>query len=154
MKASLLVGAAFILICGVGLEVGYLNGKVALLVVLASAMTALIFSMARKPEQIILSDYPGQDILEANVPGGGGLKLKGKNLPERLLGDRGVMLILICAVAWFMWWHHTTTEDLLKKNLEATTENTYVLSLSQAEREGLRITMPDSLKRKMRNREQ
>jgi len=154
MKNSAFV-VAFLTVAGflAATEVGYVSGQYAAIVIVVVLVSSLAFSMARKPEQIILSDYPGQDVLKVDTPVGHG-SFTGKNLPERLLGDRAVTLIIICAVAWFMWWHHTTTEDLLKKNLEATTENTYVLSLSQAEREGLRITMPDSLKRKMRNREQ
>lgn len=135
----------------VAVEGGYISGRYAGFVLVGVLLSSLILSMSRRPE-INVSDYPGQDVLEANVPGGG-LKFRGKHLPERLLGDRAITLLLICAVAWFMWWHHSTTEDLMRKNLEATTENTYVLSLSQAEREKLNIAMPESLRRKLKSRE-
>lgn len=131
-------------------EAGFVSGRYGAAVVVAVLLSSLVFSMARKPsDPIILADYPGQDVLEATA-GGAGVKLKGSNLPERLLGDRTVILVLICALAWYMWWHHAATEALLQKNLEATNALTYVISLPQDKRESLNLAMPESLRRQLK----
>jgi hypothetical protein len=129
-------------------EVGYISGSHAQLVILGMLASSLVFSIARRREPVA-RDYPGQDVIEAKLSG---VKLSGDRLPERLLNDRIILVLLLCAIAWFMQYHHGSTQELLQKNLEATAENTYVLSLSQPERESLRIIMPESLKRKIRER--
>jgi hypothetical protein len=60
------------------------------------------------------------------------------------------VLLFICVVGYFGYEHHKASEEAFKKIYEATVENTYVLSLPQAEREKLNISIPDSLRRKMR----
>lgn len=158
MKSDLTIGVAILAVTGIvaGAEMGLVQGQAAALLLAAGAVTALIFSMMRKPE-IDLRNYKGQDVLadpadelELKGPLGSGAKMTGRNLPERLLGDRTVILILVCAVAWFMWYHHTESADLLRKNTEAIVENTFVASLSQEKKEALNLAMPESLRRKLR----
>lgn len=79
--------------------------------------------------------------------GAGPLKIRatGQRLAAQLSIVAGVGIVL-----FFGWEHHTGSREMLQRILEATAENTYVLSLSQAERERLNIAMPESLRRKVR----
>ncbi len=148
-NVALVVIISVVAVTFIGWEIAA-QARILLLMFLASAVSALIYSMMHRPEGIVASDYPGQDVIEATGPGGIGARMKGKNLPERLLGDRTVILVLIVALAWFMWWHHTTTEKLLKENTEAIDRLTYVTLLSPEEKAALKLNMPESLRRLLR----
>ncbi len=76
------------------------------------------------------------------------VKLKGAGI----LSKNGLTLALICLLIFAIYKHHTDNEAALTRIYEAMAENTYVLSLPQAEREKLQIAIPESLRRKMRHR--
>ena len=152
--------AIVIVVVIAGVEAKYAEGLFSGLILIAAGTTGLVFMMARNPRdpQVInLANYPGQDVLadssrdefEAKTPFGSG-KFKGKHLLERLLGDRTVTLMLICAVAWYMWLHHTESAELMRKNTEAILESNYISTLPQSKKEELNLAMPDSLRRKLR----
>jgi len=96
--------------------------------------------------QRYLRSRSGEQLLELE-----GFGLKGKLRGRRIFSENASIVFLFAMFAAFMYYHHTITVELLAKNLEATVENTYVLSLSPEEREKLRINMPESLKRKIRH---
>ena len=147
-------------------ELTYINGSAASLVLVSGAITALLFFAMNEKESIVPTE--GQELAAAaerylrsmsqedrerlnsesiELSGAGmGLKARG----HRLVSNNIAFLLLYTMFAAFMYYHHTQNMELLGKVLEATTENTYVLSLSQAEREKLNIAMPESLRRKMR----
>ncbi len=91
----------------------------------------------------------GGDSIELSGPGGVKAKFTGK----RLLGENTLFLLLIFALLYFGYVHHTSNEESLRKVYEALVENTYVISRPQDERERMNITMPESLRRKIRARE-
>lgn len=89
-----------------------------------------------------------------------GLGLEGRLRGKRLVNANSLLLTAVCALAALGYQHHASSEEQHKKQgeelrqiHEAMAENTYVLSLSQADREKLNIAMPDSLRRKVRSRE-
>ncbi len=69
-----------------------------------------------------------------------------------VLSKNGLTVALICLLIFGIYKHHTDNEAALTRIYEAMAENTYVLSLPQAEREKLNIAIPESLRRKMRHR--
>lgn len=89
-----------------------------------------------------------------------GLGLEGRMRGRRLINTQSLLLAAICALTALGYQHHASSEESHKeqgkeiaKIHESMSENTYVLSLSQAEREKLNIAMPESLRRKIRNRD-
>jgi hypothetical protein len=125
-------------------ELTYINGTVAAVVLSSSAVAALLVS-AMKAKGGIVSRNEGQESIELKGAG-----LEAKLTGRRLLGENTLLFILGCALAYSFYTHHTSNEEALKRVYEATVENTYVLSLSQAEREALKIAMPESLRKKIR----
>lgn len=73
------------------------------------------------------------------------VRAKGKSLSVHVY-----IALIVAGLAILGYKHHSQGDEMLQKILEATTENTYVLSLSQADRERLNLAMPDSLRRKLR----
>lgn len=128
-------------------ELTFINSTVAALVLSSGAVTALLVS-AMKRRGGAVAQNEGQETIELKGAG-----LEAKVTARRLLGENTLLLVLGCALAYAFYAHHTSTEDALRKIFEATVENTYVLSLNPEERERLKITMPESLKRKIRVRE-
>jgi hypothetical protein len=150
-----------------GTELTYINGTVAALILSSAAVTALLVSSLRMKGGAVAHNEDGQGDLtgpelvaaaqrylmsrsEEQLLELEGFGMKGKVRGRRIFSDNTAMLLIFAMFAAFMYYHHTATLELLSKNLEATVENTYVLSLSPEEREKLRITMPESLKRKIR----
>lgn len=85
-----------------------------------------------------------------------GFGLEGKASGRKLLSANGLLLVFACALAVFGYQLLTTTREehrsqseAMQKLFEAMSENNYILSLSQADRERLNIQMPDSLRRKI-----
>jgi hypothetical protein len=156
-------------------ELTVINGNVAALILVSGALAALSFSalklegigVSNREELIAKADrlaaayyaalealpdgdpertrYRTNGSIELTAPGGITAKI-----PKRLLGENTLLLLLIVAVGYFGYKHHESSEEWQRKIYEATIENTYVLSLPQAEREKLNISVPDSLRRKMR----
>lgn len=79
----------------------------------------------------------------------GGFGVKGKITGRRIVTENGLVLVLFCALGWLLYNDHTANESQHQRLLDAIQENTYVLSLSQLDRERLRIDMPESLRRKL-----
>lgn len=77
-----------------------------------------------------------------------GFGVNAKLTGRRLVSDN-LLLIILFAVLLFMEY---SNQVLILKLTDTVAENSYILSLSQAERESLRIQMPDSLRRKLRER--
>lgn len=126
----------FALLVGAG-ELGYtINGSYAALV-LAAAVSALYFSMARSAASgSVMANGP--EYVEVKTPVGSA------KVPASLVNNNGLLMLILAmqvAQAWFLYQHHLTGEEALR-------ENTYVLSLSQPEREKLNLAMPDSLRKK------
>lgn len=87
---------------------------------------------------------PEGDTLEI---GAGALKVRATGSDvSRVLAISTVLGLIL----WAVYEHHNGSREMLQRILEATSENTYVLSLSQVERERLNIAMPESLRRKVR----
>jgi len=124
-------------------ELTYINGNVAAIIMASGAITALAFSIVARRGGVVAN---GDDTVELKGPAG----LSAKIPARRLLGENSLILIFCCVLAYFGYVHHTSNEEALKRVYEATVENTYVLSLSQADREALKIAMPESLRRKIR----
>jgi len=124
-------------------ELTYINGNVAAIIMASGAVTALAFSIVARRGGVVAN---GDDTVELKGPAG----LSAKIPARRLLGENSLILIFCCVLAYFGYVHHTSNEEALKRVYEATVENTYVLSLSQADREALKIAMPESLRRKIR----
>ncbi len=149
-------------------ELTFINGNVAALILASGAITALAFSMLARREGVVsnesqelaaaaerylrtLSQEERERLNNESIElTGAGLGIKARG--HRLVSDNLSLLLLYCTFAAFMYYHHTTNMEMLARVLEATVENTYVLSLSQAERENLRLTMPESLRKKLRAR--
>jgi hypothetical protein len=147
-------------------ELTYINGNVAAIIMASGAITALAFSALQRRGGVMAQDQDrsGPELVaaaqryllslnEEQLLELEGFGMKGKVRGRRLFSDHGAILLLFFMFSAFMYYHHTTTLELLAKNLEATTENTYVSTLTQAERERLNLSMPESLRRKMRTRE-
>lgn len=71
-----------------------------------------------------------------------------------------VLLLALCAlgIAWLIYQHDTNSADRIKlvaENQRALYEQMgdmiYILKLSEKERESLNLTMPDSLRKKLRD---
>lgn len=91
----------------------------------------------------------GEETLEVK-----GFGMEGKATGRRLFTDNLIVLCIGGTLAFGVYRHHSSNEEALTRLFEAMAENTYVLSLPQAERERLNIAMPESLRRKVRsNRE-
>lgn len=129
-------------------ELTYINSTVAALVLSSGAVTALLFS-AIKRRDVIVGQNEGQETIELKGAG-----LEAKLTGRRLLGENTLLFLFFCVLAYAFYAHHAANEEALRRIFEATVENTYVLSLNPEERERLKITMPESLKRKIRGREQ
>ena len=124
-------------------ELTYINGNVAAIIMASGAITALAFSIVARRGGVVAN---GDDTVELKGPAG----LSAKIPARRLLGENSLILIFCCVLAYFGYVHHTSNEEALKRIYEATVANTYVLSLSQAEREKLQIVMPESLRKQIR----
>lgn len=108
---------------------------------LAEAAERYLRSLGRE-EQERLTD----DSIELRGPAGLQAKLTGR----KLLGENTLILVFICVIAYLGYVHHIANEEGLRRVYEALVENTYVLSLSQSERERLNVAMPESLRRKLK----
>ena len=132
-------GVTFVILGAAGLlgayEVGFIQGQLAALILASGLVTSLVVSASG----VRVSDT---------------LELEGYGIKGRARGTDVLVVLLFFALVALGYLHHYQEEALLTKLLEAMTENTYVLSLPQAERERLNIVMPDSLRRKLRTREQ
>lgn len=86
------------------------------------------------------------------------IEVKGFGIEGRARGRRlstpALLLAGFCSLAAFGYQHDKQQSERLNQIHESMVENTYVLSLSQARREELNIAMPESLRRKIRPREQ
>jgi hypothetical protein len=137
---KLFIGALIVtFIVGIGLtEVQQLTSVNVSVILLACASGALLFSMAKRRSMAMAID--GEQSLEVQ-----GFGLKGV-----ARGQTIAIFLLAIAVLFLGYQHHVSSDEKLTRLFEAIAENTYVLSLNQAEREALRIVMPESLKRKIR----
>ena len=145
LKSSLSLGSwarmyagrnvTFVILGAIGLlgawEVGFVQGQIAMLILASGLVTSVVFSAAQEN---------GLDTLE----------VEGYGLKGRARGTDVLVVLLFFALVGLGYLHHLQEEALLNRVLEAMTENTYVLSLPQADRERLQIQMPDSLRRKIR----
>ncbi len=130
-------------------EIEFLNGRSAAIVLAAATAATLMFSLARQPrkKEAAIMAHEGEETLD--VKGfGTEVKLKGAGV----LSKNSLTVIAACALVFAIYKHHTDNEAALTRIYEAMAENTYVLSLPQAEREKLQIQIPESLRRKMRHR--
>lgn len=114
------------------MEIGFIQGQVAVLVLTSGLITSLVFSVAKENG---VSDT---------------LEVEGYGIKGRARGTDVLVVLLFFALCGLGYMHHIQEEALLNRLLEAMTENTYVLSLPQSEREKLNIAMPDSLRKKLR----
>ena len=134
MRNSLYALAAFVLVLLVaGTELTFINGNFAALTLAALSTTALFFSMA--------GGHVNDD--------GDAVKWKGfgneVSLPARILNNN-LLVVAMFSVILFMQYKIL---DATEKLIQATAEYTYVLSLNQEARERLRISMPESLRKKI-----
>ena len=72
------------------------------------------------------------------------VQARGKDVKAPML-----LFILAGGIGYFGWLHHDASMRELQMIREQMAENTYVLSLSQADRERLNLQMPDSLRRRV-----
>jgi hypothetical protein len=111
-----------------GVEIGFIQGSMASLILVSGLMTSFVLS--------------GVSVET--------LEVEGYGLTGKAKGQSTLVILCFFALVGLGYMHHISEETILSKVLEAMTENTYVLSLSQAEREKLNIAMPDSLRKKLR----
>ncbi len=71
-------------------------------------------------------------------------------------GQNLIWLILALAVvggfAYFLYMHHTTSQEADSKILEKLNEMVFVMSLPQDKRDKLEIEMPDTLRARIRHK--
>lgn len=75
--------------------------------------------------------------------------------PIEIRGYDFILILLVAAVpfgAYFLYELKTDSNTAHTKIFEALEVHTYVLSLPQDKRDALNISMPDSLRKKVRNR--
>lgn len=138
------VGTAFVLVGVVGVEIGFVNGKVAVLVLVASALTSLLYSVMKPKMEATVGNGDSGQVLEVETPG-----FKGK---ARGLGNGGVLALILgltVAQAWFIY----DMRQMLQRVIDSNDALIFAMSLSEAERQKLNIAMPESLRRKLRSRE-
>ena len=121
-------------------EIAFVLGPAASLVVVAGLVTTLVFSVMNNTKA------------EVAMANGETLEVEGYGLRARANGKDIFLLILFMALVGLGYLHHVQEETAMTKLFEAIAENTYVLSLPQADRERLQIQMPESLRRKLRER--
>lgn len=147
MNRKWLLGAGFgaLLICVVGVEIGFVTGKAEILVLLASALTALLYSVMKpRKEAAMGGSGGGQTSVEIETPLGKG-KASG-------LGNGGVLALILgltLAQAWFIY----DMRQMMQRVIDSNDALLFAMSLSEAERQKLNIAMPESLRRKIRQRE-
>ena len=149
MKTSLLFGGAFLLICVVGVEVGFVNGKVAALVLASSVLAALLFSFAKgipKTEAVMASGE--EDVIEGEGFGFKG-KIKGPNVLTRSVGSPTLTNLLLCGIAAGLYLHDGSTTEALKRQAAAVEVANYLSTQSEERRQeiGKRMAEPDALRR-------
>jgi hypothetical protein len=93
--------------------------------------------------RVSAQDLANDDALEVTSPTGWKAAVKGRDLMFVIL------LLSACALGYA---HHDASRADLREVKDKFEEMIYVLSLPQAEREKLNLTMPDSLRVKMRRR--
>lgn len=126
---------AFLLLVG-SVELGYtFNKSYAVYVLVAGAATAFLFSMATTGS--VMANGEKDDVATWE---GFGQKAR---IPTKALTGANILVVGMFAVILVMQY----------RIMESISEQTYVLSLSQAERERLNLTMPDSLRKKLKARE-
>ena len=81
------------------------------------------------------------------------IEVEGYGLRASVKSKDILIFILFTALVGLGYLHHIHEENTLSRLFEAMAENTYLLSLPQAEREKLNLRMPDSLRRKIREHE-
>lgn len=146
-RAAFAMGLAIVAAVIAMYEIEFLNGRSAAVVLAAATAATLMFSLARQPKEAAIMALEGEETLD--VKGfGTEVKLKGAGI----LSKNGLTVALICFLIFAIYKHHTDNEAALTRIYEAMAENTYVLSLPQADREKLNIAIPESLRRKMRHR--
>lgn len=85
------------------------------------------------------------------------LEVKGFGLELTAKGQQLIWLVVVISVVagagWFLYQHHLETIEGNAKILDRLDAMVYMLSLPQPERDKLRLTMPDSLRTKLRRRD-
>ena len=125
----------FLLLVG-SVELGYtFNKSYSVHLLVAGAATAFLFSMAGGFTTGSVMANGEKD--DAATWEGFGQKAR---IPTKMLTGVNILVVGMFAVILFMQY----------RILESISEQTYVLSLSQPERERLNLTMPESLRKKIR----
>lgn len=121
-------------------QLAYSDAGTTLLISGVFIVGTVLYSIGRPRGLAMAGD---QESFEAS-----GFGVNAKLTGRRLVSDN-LLLIILFAVLLFMEY---SNQVLILKLTDTVAENSYILSLSQAERESLRIQMPDSLRRKLRER--
>ena len=87
-------------------------------------------------------------------PGGFGAEFRGKHVPNLLRFLIFLLLALLFALGYQAAMENRKEHEALKGAIEIQAESqreiTYILTLPPADREALKLTMPDSLRKRMR----
>jgi hypothetical protein len=152
MKTSAIIGILILVATSfAAVEAYFTQGSFAAALLVGSLIAAFVFT-AVNYNSGVMAMATGDETIEVEGPGGSKV---------RASGFTTAALLIACLLAYAGYLHHTANEAQLARIevqltrvFEAMSEQTFVLSLSQAEREKLNITMPESLRKKIRERSQ
>src|SRR3990167_3419265 len=98
------------------------------------------------------------DSVTFKAPGGFEAAFRGRHLPNLLRFVIFLLLALLFVLGYQFSRDSKTEHEGLKSAIdaqaEAQRETTFIMTLSQAERETLKLTMPDSLRKRLRRSEE
>lgn len=124
-------------------EVASLIGPGAALVLVACVISTAILTIVKGATMTAQAESDETLRIE-------GFGMKGEARGRRILSSNALLLVVGLALGLGLYLHHVENQSALNRIFESMAENTYVLSLSQADREKLNLRMPESLRRKLR----
>ena len=99
-------------------------------------------------------DNNGRDEVRFRAPGGFEAQFRGRYLPNLLRFVIFLLLALLFVLGYQanneMKIEHSALKAAIEQQVEVQREATYILTLTQPQREALNLTMPDSLRKRIR----
>jgi len=84
------------------------------------------------------------DLIEAQTPMGWKFRARGSLV---------IIILLAGALGYFLWRHDETSKDQGAATIQAIQEMAFVLTLTEEERKALQLTMPASMRERMRRQQ-